>query len=129
MKHLSPQQAYATLQADPNTLLVDCRTEMEFFYVGHPTDAVNIEWMTLPEFDVNPRFAHDVLRAAGSRGRPILLICRSGKRSLDAGAALEADGFADVANITEGFEGECDEHGHRSSVGGWRKAGLPWRQL
>ena len=30
-------------QANPNTLLIDCRTEVEFYYVGHPVDSINIE--------------------------------------------------------------------------------------
>jgi hypothetical protein len=36
----------------------------------------------------------------------VLLICRSGQRTLDAGAALEAAGFKDVTNVLEGFEGQ-----------------------
>ena len=46
MDHLLPKQAYEFLQANPNALLIDCRTEVEFYYVGHPTDAINIEWST-----------------------------------------------------------------------------------
>jgi hypothetical protein len=30
--------------------------------------------------------------------------------------------------VDEGFEGELDEHHHRSSTGGWRFRGLPWEQ-
>ena len=59
---------------------------------------------------------------------PVLLICRSGKRSLEAGKALIDNGFADVYNIAEGFEGELDEAHHRSTTGGWRFHGLPWEQ-
>ena len=42
MKHLTPEQAHAALQTDPELLLIDCRTEIEFFYIGHPVGAVNI---------------------------------------------------------------------------------------
>ena len=129
MKHVTPTEAFEIQQRERDALLVDCRTEMEFFYVGHPVGAVNIEWHTTPNFEVNPTFADDVLREAGSKERPILLICRSGKRTLDAGAALEAEGFKDVTNVLEGFEGELDENFHRGTLGGWRKAGLPWEQL
>jgi hypothetical protein len=31
-------------------------------------------------------------------------------------------------NILEGFEGDLDANGHRGTVGGWRKASLPWVQ-
>jgi len=80
MKHLTPQQAHDLLQANPNALLIDCRTEIEHYYVGHPVGAINIEWNTAPDFEVNPHFADEVLRMAGRKERPIVLICRSGKR-------------------------------------------------
>ena len=60
--------------------------------------------------------------------RPVLLICRSGQRSVDAGEALEAAGFASVINVTEGFEGPLDDNYHRGTLGGWRCHGLPWQQ-
>jgi rhodanese-related sulfurtransferase len=129
MKHLTPKEAYDALQANPNALLIDCRTEIEHFYVGHPVGAINIEWNTAPDFEVNPHFADEVLRMAGRKDRPVVLICRSGKRTLDAGAALEAHGFTNVANVLEGFEGELDRDHHRGTLGGWRKHGLPWRQV
>ena len=44
-----------------------------------------------------------------------------------ATAATEA-GYGDCYNILEGFEGDKDAHGHRNTIGGWRKAGLPWIQ-
>lgn len=129
MEHLHPTEAYERLQADPNMLLVDCRSEVEFYFVGHPVDAVNIEWNTAPDFELNPHFVDEVLRMAGRKERPIVLICRSGKRSVDAGQALEAAGFARVANVLEGFEGDLDKQHHRGTLGGWRKHGLPWRQV
>ena len=59
---------------------------------------------------------------------PIVLICRSGKRSMEAGRVLLEAGFKRVFSINEGFEGELDDHHHRSTVGGWRFHGLPWEQ-
>ncbi len=129
MKHLTPAEAHDELQRNPDALLVDCRTEIEFYYVGHPIGAVNIEWQVAPEFTVNPTFVDEVLREAGSTARPVLLICRSGQRTLDAGAALEAAGFKDVTNVLDGFEGNLDASFHRGTLGGWRKAGLPWEQM
>jgi rhodanese-related sulfurtransferase len=129
MKHLRPAEAYELMQREERALLIDTRTEIEFFYVGHPTGAINIEWHMSPDFEINPNFAAEVLREAGDKDRPLLLICRSGKRTLDAGEALEAAGFNKVFNILEGFEGDLDENFHRGTLGGWRKAGLPWEQL
>ena len=129
MDHLLPKQAYEILQVNPNALLIDCRTEVEFYYVGYPTDAINIEWSTAPEFEINPHFSEEVARLAVRKDRPIILICRSGKRSVDAGLELEKHGFTHVSNVLEGFEGELDPEHHRGTVGGWRKHGLPWRQV
>ena len=66
---------------------------------------------------------------AGDKDRPILLICRSGKRTLDAGKALESAGFSDVSHVVHGFEGELNEDFKRSSINGWRHDGLPWEQM
>jgi rhodanese-related sulfurtransferase len=70
-----------------------------------------------------------VAREASGKDQPVLLICRSGKRTLDAGQALEAAGFGKVINIVHGFEGELDEQFQRSSLSGWRFDGLPWEQM
>jgi hypothetical protein len=35
-------------------------------------------------------------------------------------------GYKNAFDILEGFEGDRDAEGHRKSVGGWCKAGLPW---
>jgi rhodanese-related sulfurtransferase len=58
-----------------------------------------------------------------------MLICRSGKRSRDAGAALEAAGFTRLLHVDEGFEGDLDDNNHRNTINGWRAAGLPWAQF
>jgi len=58
----------------------------------------------------------------------VLLLCRSGVRSVDAAKALEAAGYQHLVNILEGFEGPLDEHKHRGTLGGWRFHGLPWEQ-
>ena len=60
--------------------------------------------------------------------KPLVVICRSGNRSVDAGLALEAAGFTQVINVLEGFEGPLDDDYHRGTQGGWRFRGLPWYQ-
>ena len=129
MKHLTPLQTYEYLASHPEALLIDCRSEIEFFYVGHSVGAIHIAWHEAPDWAVNPDFAREVLSEAGSRNRPILLICRSGKRTLDAARTLEVAGFADVTNVLFGFEGDLDENDHRGTLNGWRHDGLPWEQM
>lgn len=133
---LSPQQAHQMLQDDPRAVMVDIRSSMEFLFVGHPAGAVHIAWIDEPDWTVNPHFVTDIRKLllggvscdAGKGCAPVILICRSGKRSLEAGRVLLANGLPRVYHVDEGFEGELDERHHRSSAGGWRFRGLPWEQ-
>lgn len=130
MKHLTPRQAWALVQQQTDVLFVDVRMEIESLYVGRPPGVENIPWYEYPDLTPDPvRFAAAVEREAGSLARPVLLICRSGKRTLDAGQALEAAGFTDVSHVVHGFEGELNDQFHRSTVSGWRADGLPWEQM
>jgi rhodanese-related sulfurtransferase len=130
MQHLRPREAYELLQRTPDALFVDCRSEMEYLFVGHPAGALHVSWNDGPDWEINPHFVGQVKKLAGTNHahRPIVLICRSGNRSVEAGAALEAGGFTDVYNVLHGFEGELDEHHHRGSRNGWRFEQLPWEQ-
>lgn len=135
LNHLSPQEAFEILQDVPSALLIDIRSNMEFLFVGHPTDALHVPWIDEPDWDVNPDFVKEVRQLMlggvcdqGESTPPIILICRSGKRSVDAGNVLLEAGFHNVCHIDEGFEGDRDNEHHRSSVGGWRFRGLPWQQ-
>ena len=127
MKHLKPREAHEYLQQHPDALFVDCRSEMEYLFVGHPAGAHHVAWNDGPDWTINPHFVGQVKKIA-SLNRPVVLICRSGQRSVDAGLALEAAGFGEVINVLEGFEGPLNEQHQRSSLSGWRKENLPWEQ-
>lgn len=130
MRHLTPREAWALVQAQPDALFVDVRMEIESLYVGRPPGVENIPWYEYPDLTANPTaFAAAVEREAGDKTRTVVLICRSGKRTVDAGLALEAAGFTDVVNVLHGFEGELNERFHRSTLNGWRFEGLPWEQM
>jgi rhodanese-related sulfurtransferase len=129
MKHLTPKEAFDFLQSTPHALFIDVRSEMEHLFVGHPTGAHHVAWNDGPDWEVNPHFVQMVRKLAGhGDARPIVLICRSGNRSLAAGAALEAAGFSEITNVTHGFEGDLDANRHRNALNGWRFDGLPWEQ-
>ena len=129
MQHLDPVAAHRYLAENPKALLVDCRTEIEHMYVGHPAGAEHVAWQEAPDWEVDPLFADKVRRlVSNDLERPVLLICRSGHRSVLAGEALEAAGFQLVINVLEGFEGPLDDDYHRGTLGGWRFRGLPWYQ-
>lgn len=124
---VTPTEAYDLL-TDPYMLFIDIRSEAEHFFVGSPPNVLNIPWLEMPDFQINPHFVQEVLRAAGTKSRPILLICRSGHRSIDAGNQLIAAGFEQVTHVLEGFEGDKNEAYQRSKRNGWRFRGLPWVQ-
>ncbi len=135
---VSPAQAFEGLSADPAAALVDVRSSAEWTFVGAPDLAalgkrtVFCAWQDYPAMAVDPRFAERaaaMVKAAGGReDAAVYMICRSGARSRAAAIALTAAGFARVYNVAEGFEGDCDDEGHRGRLGGWKASGLPWRQ-
>lgn len=130
MKNLLPKEAWDLIQQQPDALFVDVRMEIESLYVGRPPGVENIPWYEYPDLTPAPaHFAQAVEREAGRKDRPVLLICRSGKRTMDAGRVLEEAGFTDVAHVVHGFEGELDASFRRSSINGWRFDGLPWEQM
>ena len=134
--NLSPDEAHRMLEEHPQAVLVDIRSSMEFLFVGHPKGAVHVAWIDEPDWVVNPHFITEIrqlLLGGASDGQdtpatPVILICRSGKRSIEAGKALLKDGLKAVYHVDEGFEGDLDENHHRSTKGGWRFRGLPWEQ-
>ena len=127
MKHFEPKQAHDFLKKNPNAIFIDCRSEMEYLFVGHPLGAILVPWNDGPNWEVNPDFVAHVRKAA-SVDRPIILICRSGNRSKEAGEALERAGFTEGYHVAHGFEGELDEKHHRGTTTGWRFEKLPWEQ-
>ena len=127
MKSLTPKEAFQFLKNNPNAVLVDVRSEIEFLFVGHPVGSIHVPWNDGPDWEINPDFVAHVKKIA-NEARPVLLICRSGVRSLEAGKALKEAGFKEIYNVLHGFEGDLDESHRRSSLNGWRHAGLPWEQ-
>jgi rhodanese-related sulfurtransferase len=128
IENLNPQQAWELMQQNTKAVLVDVRSKIEHAFVGHPPGAVHIAWKEAPDWQVNPKFVADVESAVPDKNTPVLLLCRSGQRSLDAAKALEESGFKRLVNIVDGFEGPLDQHKHRGNLGGWRFSGLPWEQ-
>jgi rhodanese-related sulfurtransferase len=103
---------------------------MEYMFVGHPVGAMMVPWYDGPDWELNPHFVGQVKKIAGQNHaqRPVVLICRSGNRTIEAGEALERAGFKRVINVLYGFEGPLDEQHHRNTRSGWRVDGLPWEQ-
>ncbi|WP_017759500.1 rhodanese-like domain-containing protein [Pseudacidovorax intermedius] len=112
--------------ASGQAVLVDVRTDAEREWVGFVPGAVAVAWKQWPGMAMNAGF-DDALRAAVPPGGKVVLLCRSGVRSV-AAAKRAAELGIEAYNILEGFEGDPDADGHRGNKGGWRKRGLPWKQ-
>ena len=135
LRTITSLEAWNICQQDPRALLVDVRSSMEYLFVGHPKGAVHIPWIDEPDWVVNEHFATEIrklalggLKESSTDDVPIILICRSGNRSDEAGKTLIEAGIRNVYHIDEGFEGKLDDKHHRSTLGGWRFHGLPWEQ-
>jgi rhodanese-related sulfurtransferase len=130
---LDPAQTWAALIEDPDAVLIDVRTQAEWAYVGTPDlskldrEVLLIEWLSFPSGALNPAFVSQLHAAGVPQDQALYFICRSGQRSQGAAAAATAAGYGPCYNVREGFEGNLDAGSHRG-VGGWKSAGLPWRQ-
>lgn len=137
---VDPAEAWHILSTQEAARLIDVRTRAEWGFVGVPDVGeighrpIFVEWSSFPDMSVNPAFVAEVEGALGPElSGPILFLCRSGARSLQA-AILVAQHYASKGvnvsclNVAEGFEGDLDATGHRGSHNGWKARGLTWRQ-
>ena len=131
---VSPKEAWDILAKEPDAVLVDCRTDAEWSFVGLPDlspvdkQVVLVPWQVFPSMGANPNFIEQVSAQGAKPDAPILFLCRSGARSRSAAIAATAAGFRKAYNVADGFEGPHDGEKHRGQVAGWKASGLPWRQ-
>lgn len=128
IENLNPKQSFALMQQNAAAVLIDVRTQIEYSFVGHPLNAIHIAWKEAPSWQENSEFVSDVQKVVADKQTPVLLLCRSGQRSLSAARILEAAGYEHLINIAQGFEGDLDDNKHRGNLGGWRYHGLLWEQ-
>lgn len=128
IENLDPKQSWALLQQNSAAVLIDVRMATEHLFIGHPPQAIHIAWKEFPNMQLNTQFVQQVEAVVGDKKTPVLLLCRSGQRSVAAANVLEAAGYQHLVNIVEGFEGALDENKHRNNMSGWRFHQLPWTQ-
>jgi rhodanese-related sulfurtransferase len=126
---VTPQEALALIQSKPDVKLVDVRTKAERDWIGSvliPAEQhLAVQWNLYPEGKPNPQFLEQLAQVAGPNDT-LLFLCRSGVRSRHAAKLATENGYQNCYDILEGFEGNKDEAGHRKTIEGWCKAGLPW---
>ena len=121
-------------------LFVDVRDPIEITVVGHPAGLSKVIPLRTATHVVDPKTGQYVMAAnksvladfdallaakGKSKADTVFVTCRSGSRSASIARMLIGNGYSDVWNLTEGFEGDKARDGSRSK-NGWRNAGLPW---
>jgi sulfur dioxygenase len=124
---VSPATAFDWWQSG-EAVLVDIRTDCEREWVGFVPHAPVVAWKQWPGMVMNANFDAQIKALSeASEGRPMVMLCRSGIRSI--ASAKRATELGIVAyNILEGFEGDPNAEAKRSTRGGWKFRGLPWKQ-
>ncbi|MGQ0622852.1 MAG: rhodanese-like domain-containing protein [Panacagrimonas sp.] len=123
---VSPMEAWQ-LFSGGDAQFVDVRSAEELKFVGQVPGSLHVPWAQGTALTRNPRFVRELENKVGKHA-VILLLCRSGKRSVLAAEAATKAGFRNVFTVFEGFEGEHDERQQRGHADGWRFRGLPWTQ-
>ncbi|WP_037447048.1 rhodanese-like domain-containing protein [Skermanella stibiiresistens] len=132
--NVMPEDVWEALRNDPSAKLVDVRTAPEWSYVGQPDlssigkTAVRLQWQVYPGMEIDRDFLHKMRVEGVEPEDKVYFLCRSGVRSTAAAKLAAENGFTQVFNIADGFEGPKDAQGHRGTVAGWKRAGLPWGQ-
>lgn len=130
IREVTSLQAYDLWKNNRESIkIIDCRT-VEEYMAGHPEMAVNIPVEIRVDGSVvnNSGFESEIKKTV-SDSDTILVICRTGRRSLAASIRILKEGFKNVMNISDGFEGKKPDFFSESNAGkGWKKSGLPWKK-
>lgn len=131
---VTPAEAWSGLSNNPNSQLIDVRTQAEWAFSGLPTlSSINkntktISWKFYPNFELNTRFIEQLESTVPDKSAPLYFLCKTGGRSTDAAIAATAAGYTNCFNIEGGFEGEINRNNQRGQMSGWKAARLPWQQ-
>jgi len=103
---------------------IDVRSIPEF-ESGHPEGALNVPVLHKTDGRMVPNADFQaVMEGVFAKDAQLVIGCRSGQRSLQACAILEAAGFSAILDMRGGIAGERDPYG-RVALKGWRDEGLP----
>jgi rhodanese-related sulfurtransferase len=99
MKQMNAIEVRDFLAANPQAVKVDVREAHELAN-GLLEDAIHIPLQTIPgQLPMLEQY----------KATPIVLLCRSGMRSDQAGQFLEQNGFTDVINLVGGMNGWAEQ--------------------
>jgi rhodanese-related sulfurtransferase len=110
------------IKENPNSILIDVRSKDEWEIVGKPDgNKINLDTYFLSIKDIkgeiNQNFIEEFKNLKIDRDKEILVMCKSGTRSLLVSNLLIKEDY-NCINISDGFEGNDQNNG-------WKNAGLP----
>ena len=116
IKQIKSSEIKKYVKSNPNTILLDVRTEDEWNTVGKPdTKNLGIEtyFITISQ---DPSFLENVKKKIDKK-KQVLVMCAAGGRSIVAANLLANEGY-NTLNVSDGFSGNDQDPG-------WKNLGLP----
>jgi len=116
IKQIKSSDIKKFIEVNPNTVLLDVRTEDEWNTVGKPdTKNLGIKsyFITISQ---DPSFIDSVKKSINKKEQ-VLVMCAAGGRSIIAANLLANEGYKTL-NISDGFSGNGQDPG-------WKNLGLP----
>ena len=116
IKQIKSSEIKKFIDSNPNTVLLDVRTEHEWNTVGKPvTKDLGIEsfFITISH---DPSFL-EIVKKNIDKEKQLLVMCAAGGRSIIAANLLAKEGYRTL-NISDGFSGNGQDPG-------WKNLGLP----
>lgn len=107
VQELMPWDLAEWMERDRRLLVVDVR-EADEFAAMHIPGSINAPRGTL-EAAAEWEYEETIPELAASRERPVVVVCRSGNRSVLAAHTLQMMGFQDVASLKLGVRGWKDD--------------------
>ena len=116
IKQIKSSEIKKFVESNPNTILLDVRTEDEWNTVGKPdTKDLGIKsfFITISQ---DPSFLDNVKQNI-DKEEQVLVMCAAGGRSIIAADLLSNEGY-NTLNVSDGFSGNGQDPG-------WKNSGLP----
>lgn len=95
--NISNEELVEMMASDVDYYFIDVRTSKEYYDEKIPGFTLNVDYYML---DKNHEMIKDL-----DRSRPVIIMCNSGNRSVDASKIFASEGFDEVYNLELGIQG------------------------
>ena len=116
IKQIKSSEIKKFIESNPETVLLDVRTEDEWNSLGKPDTknfGIKSYFITISQ---DSNFLESVKQNINKKNQ-VLVMCAAGGRSMIAANLLANEGYS-VLNISDGFSGNKEDPG-------WKNSGLP----